>query len=67
MLLENLAATDLPLLTADHARQDEDGVSGLGLAMARSIGEAYRGVLRATSAGLGRGATFTVKLSIYRE
>lgn len=66
---KGIAADQLPLLfdrfyRADPARQDEDGASGLGLAIARSIIEAHGGRLSATSAGLGQGATFTVNLPV---
>jgi len=36
--------------------------SGLGLAVARGIGEAHGGTLTATSNGSGTGATFTLSL-----
>jgi signal transduction histidine kinase len=45
----------------DAAVQAESG-SGLGLAVARAIAEAYGGSVRAESAGPGRGATFEVRL-----
>lgn len=45
----------------DAAVQAESG-SGLGLAVARAITEAYGGSIRAASAGLGCGATFEVHL-----
>lgn len=69
---KGIAAEHLPLLfdrfyRADPARQEEDGASGLGLAIARSIVEAHGGVLSATSAGLGQGATFTIKLPAYKK
>ena len=45
---------------SDRARAD--GGSGLGLSIAKHIVEAHGGVIRAASAGLGRGATFTFTL-----
>jgi signal transduction histidine kinase len=45
----------------DAAVQAETG-SGLGLAVARAIAEAYGGSVRAESAGPGQGATFEVRL-----
>ena len=38
------------------------GGSGIGLAIARAIARAHRGDLTATSPGLGRGTTFTLRL-----
>lgn len=66
---KGIAPEHLPLLfdrfyRADPARQEEDGASGLGLAIARSIVEAHGGSLSAASAGLGQGATFTIKLIV---
>jgi CheY-like chemotaxis protein len=36
---------------------------GLGLAISRSLAEAHGGILKATSPGVGRGATFTLTLA----
>jgi two-component system phosphate regulon sensor histidine kinase PhoR len=45
---------------SDRARAD--GGSGLGLSIAKHIVEAHGGVIRAASAGFGRGATFSFTL-----
>ena len=61
-----IASADLPHIferfyRADRARQNEDGASGLGLAIAKSIVEAHGGVLNVEST-LGQGAIFTICL-----
>jgi signal transduction histidine kinase len=54
----------------DRFRQEDGGTSrqqgglGLGLAIVRHIVELHGGTVRASSEGLGRGATFTVSLPI---
>ena len=45
-------------------RSRADGGSGLGLSIAKHIVEAHGGVIRAASAGPGRGATFTFTLPV---
>ncbi len=40
--------------------------SGIGLTIARALVEAQGGTLEATSAGAGRGATFTMRLPLQR-
>ena len=45
----------------DHARSREDGGTGIGLAIARSVVEAHGGHIHAESE-LGRGSTFTFDL-----
>jgi len=47
---------------ADSAKTRRHGGLGLGLAIARHVLEAQGGTLTAASAGLGRGATFTLGL-----
>ena len=43
---------------------DGDTGSGIGLTIARGIAEAHGGELRAASAGVGRGATFTLRVPL---
>jgi signal transduction histidine kinase len=47
----------------DPARNQQDGESGLGLAIAKSITEAHGGKIEVQSE-LGRGTTFTVLLPV---
>ena len=61
-----IAPADLPhvferFYRADAARQQSDGSSGLGLAIARGIVEAHGGTISVASA-LGVGTTFTIRL-----
>ncbi|WP_308287699.1 HAMP domain-containing sensor histidine kinase [Cryobacterium sp. 1639] len=51
----------------DASRDRAHGGSGVGLAIARSITEAHGGSIRAESAGVGRGATFTVEFSLLSQ
>lgn len=67
---EGIATEDLPYLfdrfyRVDRARQDEDGASGLGLAIARALVEAHGGTITATSPGTNQGATFTIALPLH--
>ncbi|WP_229455131.1 ATP-binding protein [Massilia sp. KIM] len=47
---------------AERSPDRSQGGLGLGLALARSLVELHGGSVRATSAGLGRGSTFTIRL-----
>ncbi len=63
-----IALEDLPHIfdrfyKADRSRQPEEGESGLGLAIAKSIVELHGGTISADSS-LGAGTTFTVQLPV---
>ncbi|WP_248283395.1 HAMP domain-containing sensor histidine kinase [Cryobacterium arcticum] len=51
----------------DASRDRAHGGSGVGLAIAKSITEAHGGSIRAESAGVGRGATFTVEFPLLSD
>lgn len=51
----------------EQAGQERAGGLGLGLAIARMLVELHGGTLEASSPGLGRGATFTVRLPVAAE
>jgi two-component system, OmpR family, sensor histidine kinase BaeS len=51
----------------DPARARASGGTGIGLAIVRAIVEAHGGKVSATSAGPGRGATFTASLPIHHS
>ena len=60
-----ISENDLPHIfeqfyTADRSRQGSS--TGLGLAIARRIVEAHGGAIDASSTGVGKGATFTIRL-----
>jgi two-component system sensor histidine kinase BaeS len=66
-----IAAQDLPRVferfyRGDPSRQEE-GASGLGLAIARSIVELHGGTISVASAGAGQGSTFTVELPVRED
>ncbi|MGY4857306.1 HAMP domain-containing sensor histidine kinase [Cryobacterium sp. AP23] len=51
----------------DASRDRAHGGSGVGLAIAKSITEAHGGSIQAESAGVGRGATFTVEFPLLSD
>jgi signal transduction histidine kinase len=66
---EGIAAEHLPhvfdrLYRAGTARDRASGGSGIGLAISKALVEAHGGSIDASSAGPGRGATFTVTLPV---
>lgn len=66
---EGIAPEHLPHLfdrfyRTDRARARDRGGAGLGLAIVRAIVQAHGGEIKATSAGLGQGSTFTVTLPL---
>jgi signal transduction histidine kinase len=65
---EGIDAEHLPRIfdrfyRADSSRDRATGGAGLGLAIVRRLAEAQGGTVTASSAGPGRGATFTIRLS----
>ena len=64
---DGIAAQHLPHLfdrfyRVDNARDRTHGGSGIGLSIAKALVEAHGGGISATSAGSGRGSTFSVRL-----
>jgi len=51
-----------PFTQEQHAGDQRAGGLGLGLAIARAVVDLHGGIIRASSAGAGQGATFTVEL-----
>ncbi|MFH7026504.1 MAG: PAS domain S-box protein [Heteroscytonema crispum UTEX LB 1556] len=67
---EGISADFLPYVfdrfrQADSSRTRTYGGLGLGLAIVRHLVELHGGTVRATSPGIGQGATFTVKLPLF--
>ena len=64
---DGIVASDVDRIFERFYKSDRsraDGGSGLGLSIAKHIVEAHGGVIRAASAGPGRGATFTFTLPV---
>jgi len=66
---EGIAEADIPFLfqrfwRSEGAAQGEKSGLGLGLAITRSLVELHGGTIAATSAGIGRGSTFTVEFPL---
>ncbi len=64
---DGIAAGDVDRIFERFYKSDRsraDGGSGLGLSIAKHIVEAHGGVIRAASAGVGRGATFSFTLPV---
>lgn len=64
---EDLERIFRPFEQGGQHRSHQFGGLGLGLAIARAIVDLHGGVIRAESAGQGRGATFTVELPNVKE
>ncbi|HXY40302.1 MAG TPA: ATP-binding protein [Vicinamibacteria bacterium] len=64
MASETLARLFQPFQQADSTIDRSRGGLGLGLALAKGLVELHGGEINATSAGLGRGAEFTVLLPL---
>jgi chemotaxis family two-component system sensor kinase Cph1 len=61
---ESLEEIFTPFRQADASIAMRFGGLGLGLSIARSLAELHGGTVSASSAGLGRGATFTITLPL---
>src|SRR5262249_8051406 len=64
---EMLARLFEPFSQADRTLDRSQGGLGLGLAIVKGLAELHGGGIRAESAGLGQGATFTITLPIEAE
>jgi two-component system phosphate regulon sensor histidine kinase PhoR len=67
---EGIAASELDRVFERFYKSDRsraDGGAGLGLSIAKHIVEAHGGTIRASSAGPGRGATFSFTLPVARR
>lgn len=62
---QGIEAEDLPHVFGAFQMQERDNANGLGLGLyiARRIVELHEGMLSVSSAGRGRGATFTIRLA----
>jgi CheY-like chemotaxis protein len=56
-----------PFLQADRSLDRSRGGLGLGLAMVKGLVELHSGLVEASSAGVGRGAEFVVRLPLEQE
>jgi two-component system sensor histidine kinase BaeS len=61
---DGISADDLPHVFERFQRRADSGGSGLGLTIVRDLAAAHGGSVEAESAGVGRGATFRVRLPI---
>ncbi len=61
---EDLETLFTPFAQGEHGLARSTGGLGIGLSIARSIAELHGGTLRATSAGLSKGAAFELKLPL---
>ena len=52
---------------AERAPERSEGGLGIGLALARNVAELHGGTLRASSEGLGRGATFELRVPLLAD
>ena len=64
---QGIQAEDLPHVFGAFRMQERDNATGLGLGLyiARRIVELHEGTLSVSSAGRGRGATFTIRLPAF--
>jgi signal transduction histidine kinase len=68
-----IAASELPFIfdrfwqSTTHPRREQSQGLGLGLAIVRQLVELHGGTVEASSPGVGRGATFTVRLPLGKQ